>query len=179
MRQIINRSQATQFAETALDNKGSFRRDTRFSRGADPYKTNVGIQFRHESAKDIHTPGLYVHIAPDECFLAVGIWRPDRESLNPLRQTIVDYPERWRRARDDKAFREYFTLEGGSLTRPPQGFPPDHRFVEDLKRTDFLGIRDLRERDVLNKGFLDHVAACFFASRPFLRFLCEALKVPF
>ena len=154
-------------------------RDARFSRGGEPYKTNVGIQFRHESARNIHTPGFYVHIAPDECFLAVGIWRPDRDSLGQIRQTIIEQPDRWRRARDDKKFRQYFDLEGGSLKRPPRGFPPDHRFIEDLKRTDILGLHELRERDVLGKGFLDHVTTCFTASRPLMRFLCEALKVPF
>ena len=45
-------------------------RDTRFSKGGAPYKTNAGIQFRHEMGRDIHAPGFYVHIAPGECFLA-------------------------------------------------------------------------------------------------------------
>jgi hypothetical protein len=50
---------------------------------------------------------------------------------------------------------------------------------EDLKRTDFIGVEGLDEQDVLDKGLLDHVAASFVASRPFMRFLCDALKVPF
>jgi uncharacterized protein (TIGR02453 family) len=154
-------------------------RDTRFVRGGDPYKTNAGIQFRHESARDIHTPGFYIHIAPGECFLAVGTWHPDADSLGRIRQAIIAWPDRWRRARDDKAFRRYFELEGGSLKRPPRGFPPDHRFVDDLKRTDFLGFRELSEQDVLAEGFFEHVATCFAAARPFMRFLCEALKAPF
>ena len=36
-------------------------RDTRFSKNKLPYKTNIGIQFRHEQAKDVHAPGYYVH----------------------------------------------------------------------------------------------------------------------
>ena len=39
-------------------------RDTRFSKNKLPYKTNIGIQFRHEQAKDVHSPGYYVHIDP-------------------------------------------------------------------------------------------------------------------
>ena len=39
-------------------------RDTRFSRNKTPYKTNIGIQFRHERAKDVHSPGYYLHIEP-------------------------------------------------------------------------------------------------------------------
>ena len=154
-------------------------RDTRFSKGQPPYKTNVGIHFRHEFGGDVHAPGFYVHIAPRECFLAIGVWRPDPVALGKIRQAIVDRPAQWRRARDDKTFSQCFTLEGDSLKRPPRGFPADHPFVEDLKRTDFVGLADLRERDVLGKGFLDRVAASFAAARPIMRFLCGAIQVPF
>ena len=154
-------------------------RDTRFVKGGEPYKTNVGIQFRHEQGRDIHAPGFYVHIAPGECFLAVGLWRPDPMALGQIRQAIVEWPDRWKRVRDGKKFRERFSLDGGSLKRPPRGFPADHPWIEDLKRTDFIGVEELDEKNVLGKGFLDHVAASFTASRPFMRFLCDALKVPF
>ena len=154
-------------------------RDTRFSKDKRPYKTNVGIQFRHEFGRDVHTPGFYVHIAPDECFLAVGVWRPDRESLGRIRHAIVEQPDRWRRAIRDRKFRKHFEPRGDSLKRAPRGFPADHPLIEDLKRTDFLGLCQLGEQDVLDEGFPDSVATSFAASRPFMRFLCEALKVPF
>ncbi len=153
-------------------------RDTRFFKG-EPYKTNVGIQFRHEQGRDIQAPGFYVHIAPGECFLCAGLWRPEPEPLGLIRQAIVRWPDRWRRARDDRKFCARFALDGSSLTRPPRGFPADHAWIEDLKRTDFIGLEELEERDVLSKGYLDHVAASFTASRPFMRFLCDALKAPF
>ena len=154
-------------------------RDTRFSQGADPYKTNVGIQFRHEFGGDVHAPGFYVHIAPGECFLAVGVWRPDRESLTRIRQAIVADSDHWKRASRDRKFRRSFTLEGDSLKRQPLGFPADHPFLDDLKRTYFVGVADLIEQDVLDEGFLDQVAALFTAGRPFVRFLCDALRMPF
>jgi len=153
-------------------------RDTRFAKDGEPYKTNVGIQFRHEQGRDVHAPGFYVHIAPGECFLAVGLWRPQAEPLGKVRQAIVASPDDWRRARD-KRFLQRFALDGDSLKRPPRGFPADHPWIEDLKRTDFIGVEELTERDVLGPKFLDRVAASFTASRPFMRFLCAALKAPF
>lgn len=154
-------------------------RDTRFAKNGDPYKTNVGIQFRHEQGRDVHAPGFYLHIAPDECFMGAGLWRPEAEPLGKIRQAIADSPDRWHRARNARKFQERFALNGASLKRPPRGFPADHPWIEDLKRTDFIGLEKLEERDVLSKGFLDHVAASFTASRPFMRFLCDALKAPF
>ena len=69
-------------------------------------------------------------------------------------------------------------MDGGSLKRPPRGFPADHPLIEDLKRTDFIGLEELNEQDVLDEGFLDSVAAAFAAGRPFMRFLCDALTIP-
>ena len=154
-------------------------RDTRFSKDKMPYKTNVGIQFRHELGRDVHAPGFYVHIAPDECFLAIGVWRPDPQSLARIRAAIDERPDRWRRACGGKKFKACFALEGETLRSVPRGYPPDHPLAEDLKRKDFVGMRNLSEQAVLAGDFIDVVTGCFAASRPVMRFLCEALSVPF
>ena len=154
-------------------------RDTRFAKDAAPYKTNVGIQFRHEFARDVHAPGFYLHLSVEECFLGVGTWRPERQALGLIRQAIDDDGPRWRRAKNDKRFRERFELLGGSLKRAPRDYPVDHPLIEDLKRTDFIAGRELTEREVLSKSLLDSVAEDFTASRPFMRFMARALHVPF
>jgi len=154
-------------------------RDTRFGKDKTPYKTNVGIQFRHEFGKDVHAPGFYVHLAPGECFLALAVWRPDKDALALIRQAILDHPDRWKRARNDSKFRARFQLDGNSLKTPPRGYPADHPLLEDLKRTDFAGLQEVSEQDVLNPKFIDTVAASFAAARPFMRFLCAALRAPF
>ena len=51
-------------------------RDTRFARDKRPYKTNVGIQFRHRPGKDVPAPGVYVHIPPESNFLGPASGRP-------------------------------------------------------------------------------------------------------
>ena len=52
-------------------------RDVRFSKDKTAYKTNAGIHFRHERAKDAYAPGFYLHLDPKESFVGVGIWHPD------------------------------------------------------------------------------------------------------
>jgi uncharacterized protein (DUF2461 family) len=91
----------------------------------------------------------------------------------------VDHPDRWKRARNDRKFRARFELDGDSLKTPPRGYPAEHPLIEDLKRTDYIGLEELREQDVLNPRYIDAVAASFAASRAFMRFLCDALRVPF
>ena len=154
-------------------------RDTRFSTDKTPYKTNIGIQFRHEQAKDVHAPGLYFHLDNDECFLGVGMWHPERDALAAIRAAIRDNGASWKRVRDARAFRDVFELGGASLKRPPRGFPADHRHVDDLKRKDFIGIQRMAPERAGSPGIVDEVSAMFAASKGFMRFLCRALELPF
>jgi uncharacterized protein (TIGR02453 family) len=116
------------------------QRDTHFSRDKTPYKTNIGIQFRHEWGKDIHAPGFYLHIAQDDCFLGIGLWHPDARPLNKIREALVRRGNAWCSARDDQDFRRHFALAGDSLVNPPRGFSKDHPLIEDLRRKDFVAL---------------------------------------
>ena len=154
-------------------------RDTRFSRNKLPYKTNIGIQFRHQRAKDVHSPGYYVHIDPDRVFLGVGMWRPDADSLRAIRERIVAKPSEWKSALLDAKFRRDFELGGESLTRAPRGFDKDHELIDDIKRTSFIAVRDMNVEDCLKPQFQRKVETSFAAATPFMTFLCKAVKVPF
>ncbi len=154
-------------------------RDTRFSPNKSPYKTNVGIQFRHEQARDVHSPGYYVHIEPDQVFLGVGMWRPDPDSLRHIRERIVARPEEWRRALADAKFKRMFTLGGESLTRPPRGFDADHVCIDDIKRKSFIAVREFDVAACLKPSFQRSVETSFRNAEPLMRFLCNAVGVRF
>lgn len=154
-------------------------RDTRFSKNKLPYKTNIGIQFRHEQARDVHAPGYYVHIDPEQVFIGVGMWRPEADALRGIRERIVAKPAEWKRARDDKAFRRHFKLGGESLTRPPRGFDKDHALIEDIKRKSFMGVKNMPRDGCLAPQFQRKVETAFKGAEPFMRFLCQSVGVPF
>lgn len=154
-------------------------RDIRFGHDKRPFKTNIGIQFRHEVGKDVHAPGFYVHIEPDNCFVGVGLWRPDMHALGKIRDEIVDQGDAWLTARDDRTFSQTFTLVGDSLTNAPRGYAKDHPLLTDLKRKDFLALSRLTDTAVRSRGFYPKVVERFAQSAPFMRFLCKALALPF
>jgi uncharacterized protein (TIGR02453 family) len=154
-------------------------RDTRFSRDKTPYKTNIGIQFRHALGKDIHAPGLYVHIAPDECFFAAGCWHPEADVLGKLRDFIAQHPEKWLAARDDKKFVSQWELWGDSLTRPPRGYAADHPAIADIKRKDFVALASLSSREAMGTGLTKLAGKRFAEAAPLMKFLCEALNVAY
>lgn len=149
-------------------------RDTRFSKDKTPLKTNIGIQFRHEVGKDVHAPGCYVHIQPDDSFIGVGIWRPESSVLKQIRQAIVDDSNTWKKIIKAKAFAAQFSLAGDSLKRPPQGIPADHPAMDDLKRKDFIAVNQLTEADILDPNLPKTINKHLKTAAPFMQFLCTS-----
>ena len=154
-------------------------RDVRFSKDKSPYKTNIGIQFRHAQSRDVHAPGFYLNLEPDRVFMACGLWHPDRDTLHAIRTSIAAKPGRWRAVVEAPPFTERFRLSGESLKRPPAGFDKDHELIEDLKRKDFIAYVDLTEAEVTAPDFLDHFLALCGDAGPFMRHLCDSARVPY
>ena len=154
-------------------------RDTRFSKDKAPYKTNIGIQFRHRLGKDVHAPGFYLHIEPDNCFLGAGVWHPDAQVLAKIREFITDNPAAWQAALAHPPFRNHYRLSGERLTRPPRGYDADHPLIEDLKRKDFIALRPFEPARIHASRFTDFVARGFADTVPLVRYLCAAVEVEF
>ncbi len=154
-------------------------RDIRFGKDKTPYKTNVGIQFRHTMGKDVHAPGYYLHISSSECFLGVGIWRPDAPSLGKIRDRIIEREDEWLKARDYKPFQEKYRISGESLKTAPRGFSKDHPMIDDLRRKDFIAIHEFEPELVCSKKLKSEMMKRFAVATPYMRFLCKALELPF
>ena len=154
-------------------------RDVRFGKDKRPFKTNIGIQFRHFQGKDVHAPGFYVHLEPKECFLGVGIWHPDAPALGRIRTAIAENGAAWLKASRDKNFSKAFDLTGDSLANAPRGYAKDHPLLEDLKRKDFIAIAEFSGKLATTTRFQPEVVKSFRSAVPYMKFLCKALELPF
>lgn len=152
-------------------------RDVRFGKDKSPYKTNIGIQFRHEIGKDVHAPGFYIHIAQDECFVGVGIWRPDSTALRKIREAIVENPKKWTTTTNQKTFKREFDLVGDALVNAPRGFPKDHTLVDDLKRKDHIAVKPILKSSITGKNFKKEILQSFKQGNNYMQFLCNALNL--
>jgi uncharacterized protein (TIGR02453 family) len=109
------------------------------------------------------------NLEPNNCFAAAGVWHPDNSTLTRIRMAIVSKPVQWARVR------RRLELEGDSLVRPPRGFDPNHRFIDDLKRKDFVASIGLTEAQACGPKFMrDFVAACK-RMLPLVEFTTKAL----
>jgi len=152
-------------------------RDVRFGKDKRPYKTNIGIQFRHEQGRDVHAPGFYLHIEPGECFVGAGIWRPDSLALGKIRDRICEQSEQWQSVINDKPFNKRFDLSGDALVNAPRGYAKDHPMIEDLKRKDFIAITKMSDESILSKQCMKQVFENFKRAEGYMQFLCKALEL--
>ncbi|MEP7703093.1 DUF2461 domain-containing protein [Paraglaciecola sp. 25GB23A] len=154
-------------------------KDVRFSKDKLPFKTNVGIQFRHEVGKDVHAPGFYLHIEPENIFIGVGTWHPQPEALQAIREHIEKKPGPYQDAIEHQPFTEYFELAGDSLIRPPKGFDSSHPLINEIKRKDFIALCPIQESELYQDDFCQRIASRFGRAQPLQKFLCEALGLRF
>ncbi len=175
------RTISERFVADPRTNGGSmFRiyRDVRFSKDKRPYKTNAGVQFRHQAGRDAHAPGFYLDLEPGLVFVASGMWRPDGQALAKIRDAIVEHPQRWRRVTSSKTLRAAGTLGGDVLKRPPTGYDPAHPLIEDLKRKDFLARAHFTEKQACAPDFMDVFTQTCGAFAILTKFLTHALELP-
>ncbi len=169
-------------ADPRPNGKSIFRiyRDLRFAKGGKPYKENAGIHFKNERGKDVHAPGFYIHIAPDEVFFGGGVWKPASPDLRKIREAIVDDPKGWGKIVNSKKMKEVFDgIHGEGLTRPPKGFDADHPYIDDLKRQTFFAMRKADIALTRTPDFVPEVAKTFKDTVPFMAFIAKAVDAPF
>ena len=157
-------------------------RDMRFSKGL-PYKTNVGIQFRHEQARDVHAPGFYLHIEPGQNFAGAGMWHPDTRLARRIRQAINDDPAGWAVAAHESGFVSTWEVAGHDedrLKRVPKELDgTGHPYPDDLRLRSFSAGTRLTQKTVLSPSLPDDLAKTLKLAAPYTRFICEAIGLPF
>jgi uncharacterized protein (TIGR02453 family) len=166
--------------QLTADKRSLFRiyRDTRFSKDKTPYKTHVGLYFRHARSGEADTAGVYLHLEPGHVFLGAGIWHPASPALKRIRDALVARPDEWREAL--AAVAPVWTIaDGESLKRPPAGYRADHPLIEDIKRKSFAITSPLSQKEATAGGFLDECEQRVARTRPYMEFLCSALGVEY
>lgn len=159
--------------------KAVFRiyRDTRFSANKTPYKNNQGFWLSPGNVKE-PIAGYYVHIQPNESFIAAGIYMPQSKELNAIRQEINFNHEALRKILDRKAFREIWgDLMDDQLKTMPRGFEKDHPAADLLKYKSIVVSRKLSDKEVIASGLSKKIAEILSTAIPLVHFLNEALSM--
>lgn len=148
-------------------------RDVRFSKDKSPYKNNMGAYFS-VGGKNSKNAGYYIHLQPNECFLASGIWMPEPAELFKIRQEI-DYHYEEFKAIISAINIENFAFEAEKLASVPKGFEKDSPAAEYLKYKSFIFSQKIDFSNDDAKSFISTIE--FFKKlKPFNDFLNKAVS---
>ncbi len=138
----------------------------------------MAARFPHAAWKKTTTPGFYLHLEPKTTFLGSGLWRPDPEARNRVREKIAENPYQWLAIKRNKRLRSVSEFSSEAVKRIPPGYDPAHPCAEDLKLKSFITATYFQEDDVISADFLDRVVEAVEANAPLMEFLTRALKLP-
>jgi uncharacterized protein (TIGR02453 family) len=151
-------------------------RDVRFSKNKDPYKTNFGASFS-KGAKKINAAGYYFHLEPGACFIGGGLWMPEANDLQKVRQEIDYCFKEFNGIIQHKQFKNAFSglSTEVKLARPPKGYDMDNPAIEYLKLKSFTAITSLSDSDVVDKNIVKKSLVIFKTISPFIHFLNRSI----
>ena len=149
-------------------------RDLRFSKDKTPYKKNIGMAFHR--AKPELRGGYYLEISADESFIAVGFWNPNKEDLLRIRKEIEIDGQEFKRIINQKKIKEIWgDLKGDEVKTSPKGFTSHHEYIDLIKKKQFIFIKKLKEKDILDEKFQNELVNYFESIRPFFDYMSEVL----
>ena len=148
-------------------------RDLRFSKDKTPYKQHFAMYAGR--LKPNYRGGYYLHIQPNNSFLGVGFWNPEKEDLFRIRKEI-EVDDELQSILDSKIMQSTFgDLYGEELKTAPKGFDRNHPRIELLKKKQFLLKHDFTDKDLIAPDFEQKVVEIFQNSRPFVDYMTEIL----
>ena len=149
-------------------------RDLRFSKDKTPYKKNIGMAFHR--AKPELRGGYYLEISADESFIAAGFWNPNKEDLLRIRKEIEIDGQEFNRIINQKKIKDIWgDLRGDEVKTSPKGFNSDHEYIDLIKKKQFIFIKKLKEKDILDEKFQIELVNYFESIRPFFDYMSEVL----
>ncbi len=152
-------------------------RDVRFAKDKSPYKTNMGAYFSKGGKKSKYG-GYYVHLDPEECFLAGGMWMPEPAELQALRQEIDYHFDEFKTIVDSKTFiQQWGKLEGEKLSSIPKGFEKENPAADYLKHKSFVVTRKLTQSEIEKSDFVKLVVQSFREVKPLNDFFNKAVDM--
>jgi len=120
-----------------------------------------------------------MHIQGNRLSLGGGIWRPPSKQLGLIREFITDNPSAWEKLSRSSAIKSLGGIQGNSLKRPPRGYSPDARHIEDLKRKSFYLMTETNAELTRSSALITESVKVFRTAAKLNHFITDALELPF
>jgi uncharacterized protein (TIGR02453 family) len=121
--------------------------------------------------------GYYLHIQNNGTFIGVGVYMPQADVLQKIRQEIDYNTKGFEKTISSKSFKEYFIglNESDKLKTAPKGYDKKAQNIEWLKLKSFIALKNFSNTEVLSPDFLSEVVKGFKIAKPLVDFINEPL----
>lgn len=150
-------------------------RNLRFSKDKTPYKTYTGAKISR--LQPMNRGSYFIHIEPNNSFVAGGFWAPNNEDLHRIRKEFeLDFSP-MEKILSEPFCQKYFEKIKGedAVKTAPKGFDKNHPAIEIIKKKQFLLKREFTNDEVCADNFADEVLETCLALRPYLDYMTEVL----
>ncbi|MBL1409543.1 DUF2461 domain-containing protein [Sphingobacterium faecale] len=151
-------------------------RDVRFSKDKSPYKSWLAAGISVDGRK-LDGPEYYIHIEPNNSFIAAGYWRPKKEHLDAIRQEVDYNAEALHGALEAGQWTVADLSQEDKLTRPPSGYSADDPQIEIFKLKSFIIHQHLSNMVLTDADAMDKVVGICKRIYPFKKFIQEAIDL--
>lgn len=149
-------------------------RDVRFSKDKTPYKTHFGLTWHR--IKPQLRGGYYLHLKPNDIFLACGFWDPKPADLKRIRQELAVDGDEYRAIINATAFKSVWgNLEGAAVKTAPKGYAKDHPNIDLLRFKQHLFSVRYTQKEATSPDFLRRLDDALQAVRPFVDYISDVL----
>lgn len=151
-------------------------RDVRFSKDKSPYKTNMGGFIARGGRKGGYA-GYYLHIDPEQSFIAGGMHMPQPDILKKARQEILYNIDDFKSIINKTSFKKTFgAIQGEQLKRPPKDFPADFPDIDLLKFKSYTVMHSVEQKTLLKDDSEKYILKVFKEMYSLNHFLNKALS---
>lgn len=151
-------------------------RDTRFSADKTPYKKHISAWWARQGLEKKSGGGFYFHLSGKELVIAAGVYMPEREQLLAVRTHLLEHHEEFRRLSSARKLRRLMDeFDGLRLTRPPKGFPKDHRAIDLIACRQWGVSTTLPAETALQPTLRKEIVDRFRVAAPLIEFLNRPL----
>lgn len=157
-------------------------RDIRFSNDRTPYKTHFSAALSRTGRKGNYAC-YYIHVEPGGLTqLNCGVWHPEAADLKKVRRFIHRDPRRLLAMFKEEGFAQFFggrqaiTSTEDQLKTCPKGYDKSHPQIDLLKCKTFRIRFEFKDAEVVDRDFLQIVAAVNEPMVPFVHLMNSVIN---
>ncbi len=152
-------------------------RDIRFSKDKSPYKLNRSAFISNLGKKEKAIPGLYFELSPEHARVYTGVYQPDKDQVQAVREEIAENLSKFENIISEKKFKKLFgEIRGDKNVRLPKDLRAAAEKQPLIYNKQFYTFATFEPEEILKEGFEKKIVETYKIAEPFADFLKKPIE---